>query len=122
METQIEVFTSDGGKTSFDQGNLNFNREQLLITLNNSESVTGWHWDHMACILQYACQETKPGHIRKCVVNLIFADGQTRNVEIEKFQAVELKMANSLMIVRGASQTAIVNPDFLNWYRIREVK
>lgn len=114
----VTVYTSDGTKTLHGAGELNFNRDQLIVTLKSPESITGWHWDHLACILQYACQPLQPPPAKTCEFALGFPNGQKKLLVIETLHAVESVMGNSIMVVRGAGQTAFVNRDFLDWYRI----
>ena len=115
---QITVFDLDARESQFGSGELNFNREQLIVTLKHGDGIAGWHWDHWACILQYACQPIQPPPVKDCRFSLSFSTGQSKELTIDEFHAVESAMANSIMIFRGARQTALVNRDFLNWYRI----
>ena len=122
-QNQITVYTSDGEKQQFTAGGkLNINREQLLITLQTSESITGWHWDHMVCIVQHTPGATQQPSLKTCGIELVFPNGKHESISIGNFQGVEIKMANSLIIIRGAVETALVNPDFLNWYTVRKDK
>ncbi len=114
----ITVYFSDDSVGQFSSGELNLNREQLIITLKYGDGIAGWHWDHWACILQYACQPIQPPPIKDCRFCLSFSAGQRKELTIDEFHAVESAMANSIMIFRGARQTALVNRDFLSWYRI----
>ncbi|WP_291321944.1 hypothetical protein [Desulfonatronospira sp.] len=117
----IQLYTSDGEKSDIKLiGNIKFNREQLLINIHTSDGITGIHWDHMACIIQDVYQANQPSRIKQCEIALFFSDGHEIIVIIDNFQSVEIKMANSLMIIRGTKQTAMINPDFFKWYRVKE--
>ncbi len=117
----VIVLTSDGRKTEVDAGDLNFNREQLLITLKGPDWIMGWHWDHLACILQQVPSRTQSGPLKRCLLSLIFSSNKSENFTVESFQGAELKMANSMLVIRGAQQTAVINPDFLHWYKLEVV-
>jgi hypothetical protein len=114
----MDVYTSDGQWSRHDGGKLNFDRDNLLITVNSGKSVAGWHWDQMACILQDACQEIGPGPVKTCRIALRFSTGQTQAVTIDRFHTAERRMAGSLIVFKGVRQIAIVNADFLETYTI----
>ncbi|WP_045213913.1 hypothetical protein [Desulfonatronovibrio magnus] len=117
----MRIYTSNGQVTNYDNGDLNFNRERLLITLKGHDWLAGWHWDHLACILQNTVSLIESEHKNTCKLSLIFSSGQSEILSFQNFQAAELKMANSLVVIRGSKETAIVNPDFLNWYKLEAI-
>ncbi len=118
---RIIVTTSDNQQTEFPAGSqVNFDRDNLLITLQHANGISGWHWDRLACMQQFApspAPEAVASSAKACDIALTFPDGAEKRLMVAHFQTAELKMANSIFIIKGVRETALINTDFLKWYQ-----
>lgn len=119
--SQIIVTTSDNRQTDYPAGGqVNFDRDNLLITLQHANGISGWHWDHLACMQQFSpapAPEPANPSAKICEIALIFPNGAEKRLTVTQFQSAELKMANSILIIKGTRDTALINTDFLKWYQ-----
>lgn len=118
---RIITTTADHQHTEFPAGGqVNFDRDNLLITLQHINGISGWHWDRLACMQQFApslAPEAVVSSAKVCDIALTFPDGSEKRLSVIQFQTAELKMANSILIIKGVRETALINTDFLKWYQ-----
>ncbi|SLM32977.1 hypothetical protein MTBBW1_830049 [Desulfamplus magnetovallimortis] len=115
------VIDCNGMETIFDSiGNINFDRDQLLVTVRSQNEIAGWHWDGFAALFQHLSDGSASlqGHEAKCEAMLGFKGGQEKLMTVSGFKAVELNPSSNLVLIKGSTHSAFINCDFLKWYRI----
>lgn len=123
METIMEnghvIITFDGMETVFDaKGNVNFDRDQLLVRVQTSTGISGWHWDRFAVFMQFISTAAQHGNARRCEIMLGLKNGREKKITVSDFQTIELKPAGNLILIKGGRQAAFINLDYLKWYRL----
>ncbi len=121
MKNGHMIIAFDGIETFFDAGgNINFDRDQLLIRIHTPKGISGWHWDRCAALIQFSNFNgiVQKKRSPKCEVMLGLENSQEKEMTISDFQSIELKPANNLILIKGATQSAFINLDYFKWYRI----
>ncbi len=118
MTQTIVIISADGMETVFDPfTRVTFDRDNLLIQLQNQSFSAGWHWDRFVGMMQRAGDSTKTGRKNSCEVVLRLANQQEKRLTIYEFLNFELNTANNFLKVNGRQQAAVVNLDFVHWFR-----
>lgn len=119
MKDGHRVIRFDGMETIYDAGsNVNFDRDQLLVKIQSPTGVSGWHWDRFAALVQLLNLTPGQGNTRRCEIMLGLDKGAQKKMLISDFQAIELKPAANLLLIKGSRHAAFINMDYLKWYHI----
>lgn len=120
MKDELFVYDSLGRQTGFHpESQVNFNREQLLVTVNGQDGVTGFHADRFAGFLQHRSQPI-PGPDPKgtCRVVLGFDGNPPATLTVNEFHSMDVDPANHLVFFRGTHTLVVVSFDFFHYYTL----
>lgn len=119
MESKTIVITADGKETEFNgDANINFIQDHLLITIQTSSGIMGIHWDRFAGLIKNTGENTDSSEKNICKALLRFDNGQEKKLDIFQFQKCDLVLGRNLINIIGSNATAILNLDYIQWYRI----
>jgi len=119
MESKTIVITADGKETEFNgDANINFLQDHLLITIQTSSGIMGIHWDRFAGLIKITGENTDSSAKNICKALLRFDNGQEKKLDISQFQKCDLVPGRNMINIIGSNATAILNLDYIQWYRI----
>jgi hypothetical protein len=119
MEHPLTLIAFDGNETYFDANTqINLDHTKLLLSIETPKESLGWHWDRFACLIRSSEHPAEQTTQARCEALLHLYYEQHKYITIASFHNIEMNLARNIMNIKEHKESAIINLDFLGWYRI----